>query len=61
MGIHHRRAATRSLPGDTTFRVGGRGSVSDALTAAALRRPGGPIQQYSALPRGKEVFSKNAL
>lgn len=26
-----------------------------------LRRPGGPIQQYSALPRGLEVFSKNAL
>ncbi len=28
-GYIHRRAATCSLPGDTAFRVGGRGSVAD--------------------------------
>ena len=29
-GYKHRRAATCSLPGDTAFWVGGRGSVADA-------------------------------
>ena len=41
-GYKHRRAATRSLPGDTAFRVGGRGSMADAIGSCASAT-GGPI------------------
>jgi len=43
-GYNHRRAATCSLPGDTAFRVGGRGSVADSGgVSCALATPGGHI------------------
>ena len=42
-GYIHRRAATRSLPGDTAFWVGGRGSVADAPSGSCASATGGPI------------------
>ena len=42
-GYNHRRAATSSLPGDTAFWVGGRGSVADAGCGSCASATGGPI------------------